>query len=175
MFKKIAIGVVVLVLIVLGLAAMQPDSFRVQRVATIKAPPEKIMPLISDFHNWPQWSPWEKLDPSMTRTFSGAPKDVGAVYEWKGNKDVGSGRMEITGMAPPNKVGINLVFLEPFESHCVTDFTLDNKGELTTVTWTMSGPSNFMTKVMGLFASMDKMIGKDFEAGLASMKAAAEK
>lgn len=175
MFKKIAIGVLVLILIVLGLAAMQPDSFRVQRAIAIKAPPEKILPLISDFHNWPQWSPWEKLDPAMQRTFSGAPKDVGAVYEWKGNKDVGSGRMEIASMAPPNKVGINLVFLAPFESHCVTDFTLENKGELTTVTWTMSGPSDFMTKVMGLFASMDKMIGKDFEAGLASMKAAAEK
>ena len=115
MFKKIAIGVVVLILIVLGLAAMQPDSFRVQRAITIKAPPEKIMPLISDFHNWPQWSPWEKLDPAMQRTFSGAPKDVGAVYEWKGNKDVGSGRMEIAGMTPPNKVDIKLVFLEPFE------------------------------------------------------------
>jgi len=175
MFRKIAIGVVVLILIVLGLAAMQPDSFRVQRAIAIKAPPEKILPLISDFHNWPQWSPWEKLDPAMQRTFSGPPRDVGAVYEWKGNKDVGSGRMEIASMAPPNKVGINLVFLEPFESHCVTDFTLESQGELTTVTWTMSGPSNFMTKVMGLFASMDKMIGKDFEAGLAGMKAAAEK
>jgi uncharacterized protein YndB with AHSA1/START domain len=175
MFKKIALGVVVLILIVLGLAAMQPDSFRVQRAIAIKAPPEKIMPLISDFHHWPQWSPWEKLDPSMNRQFSGAPKDVGAVYAWNGNKDVGSGRMEITSMAPPNKVGINLVFLEPFESHCVTDFTLEAKGDTTTVTWTMSGPSNFMTKVMGLFASMDSMIGKDFEAGLASMKAAAEK
>lgn len=175
MLKKIAIGVVVLILIFVGLAAMQPDSFRVQRAISIKAPPEKIIPLISDFHHWPQWSPWEKLDPSMTRTFSGAPKDVGAVYEWKGNKDVGSGRMEITGMTPPNRVGIDLLFLEPFESHCVTDFTLENKGDLTTVTWTMSGPSNFMTKVMGLFSSMDKMIGKDFDAGLASMKAAAEK
>ena len=175
MLKKIAIGVVVLILIIVALAAMQPDSFRVQRAIVIKAPPEKILPLISDFHNWPQWSPWEKLDPSMTRTFSGAPKDVGAVYEWKGNKDVGSGRMEITGMTPPNRVGIDLLFLEPFESHCVTDFALENKGELTTVTWTMSGPSDFMTKLMGVFTSMDKMIGKDFEAGLSSMKAAAEK
>lgn len=175
MLKKIAMGFVVLILIVLALAAMQPDSFRVQRAIAIKAPPEKITPLISDFHQWPQWSPWEKLDPAMKRTFSGAPKDVGAVYEWKGKKDVGSGRMEITSMTPPTRVGIDLVFLEPFESHCVTDFTLENQGETTTVTWTMSGPSNFMTKLMGLFASMDKMIGKDFEAGLASMKAAAEK
>jgi hypothetical protein len=175
MFKKIAIGLVILVLIVLGLAAMQPDSFRVQRSIAIKAPAEKIMPLISDFHHWPLWSPWEKLDPAMKRTFSGAPKDVGAAYAWTGNKDVGSGRMEIVSMTQPSKVGINLVFLEPFESHCVTEFVLDTKGDLTTVSWTMSGPSNFMTKVMGLFASMDSMIGKDFEAGLASMKAAAEK
>ncbi|NGZ85626.1 SRPBCC family protein [Duganella aceris] len=175
MLKKISLAVVVLILIVVALAAMQPDSFRVQRAIAIKAPPEKIMPLISDFHQWPQWSPWEKLDPAMNRVFSGAPKDVGAVYAWNGNKEVGAGRMEITSMTPPNQVGIKLVFLEPFESHCVTDFALDSKGESTTVTWTMSGPSNFMTKVMGLFSSMDKMIGKDFEAGLASMKAAAEK
>lgn len=175
MFKKIALGVVALLVIVLGLAAMQPDTFRVQRVATIQAPPEKIMPLISDFRNWPQWSPWEKLDPAMNRQYSGAPQGVGAVYAWNGNKEVGAGRMEITGLTPPNKVAINLVFLEPFESHCVTDFTLDPKDNGTTVTWTMSGPSNFMTKLMGLFSSMDSMIGKDFEAGLASMKAAAEK
>ncbi|GJI99754.1 potassium-transporting ATPase subunit F [Duganella rhizosphaerae] len=174
MLKKIAIGVVVLVLIVLGLAAMQPDSFRVQRTIAIKAPPEKILPLISDFHNWTSWSPWEKLDPAMKRTFSGAPKDQGAIYAWEGDDKVGSGRMEITGQAPA-KVDIKLDFLKPFESHCQTEFTLEPKGELTTVSWTMSGPSNFMTKLMGLAVSMDSMIGKDFEAGLANMKAVAEK
>jgi len=174
MLKKIAIGIVVLVLIVLGLAAMQPDSFRVQRTIAIKAPAEKILPLISDFHNWTSWSPWEKLDPAMKRTYSGAPKDQGAVYAWEGDDKVGAGRMEITGQAPA-KVDIKLDFLKPFESHCQTEFALETKGELTTVSWTMSGPSDFMTKLMGLAVSMDSMIGKDFEAGLANMKAVAEK
>ncbi len=174
MLKKIAIGVVVLVLIVLGLAAMQPDSFRVQRTIAIKAPAEKVLPLISDFHNWTSWSPWEKLDPAMKRTFSGAPKDKGAIYAWEGDDKVGAGRMEITGQAP-TKVDIKLDFLKPFESHCQTEFALETKGELTTVSWTMSGPSDFMTKLMGLAVSMDSMIGKDFEAGLANMKAVAEK
>lgn len=175
MLKKIAIGIVVLVLIVLGAAAMQPNSYSVQRTIAIKAPPEKILPLISDFHNWTSWSPWENLDPAMKRTFSGAPKELGAVYAWEGDGKVGAGRMEITSLTQPANVGIKLDFLKPFESHCVTDFTLANSGDMTTVTWTMSGPSGFMTKLMGLFASMDKMIGKDFEAGLASMKAVAEK
>lgn len=174
MLKKIAIGVVVLVLIVLGLAAMQPDSYRVQRTIAIKAPAEKILPLISDFHNWTSWSPWEKLDPAMKRTFSGAPKDQGAVYAWEGDDKVGAGRMEITGLTPA-KVDIQLDFLKPFESHCQTVFALETKGDITTVSWTMSGPSEFMTKLMGLVVSMDSMIGKDFEAGLANMKAVAEK
>lgn len=174
MLKKIAIGVVVLVLIVLGLAAMQPDSYRVQRTIAIKAPAEKILPLISDFHNWTSWSPWEKLDPAMKRTFSGAPKDQGAVYAWNGDDKVGAGRMEITGMTPA-KVDIKLDFLKPFESHCQTVFALETKGDITTVSWTMSGPSEFMTKLMGLVVSMDSMIGKDFETGLANMKAVAEK
>lgn len=175
MLKKVAIAVVVLILILLGVAAMQPDSYKVTRSATIKAPPEKIIPLISDFHNWASWSPWENLDPTMKRTFSGAAKDKGAVYAWEGNDKVGAGRMEILDVAQPTKVDIKLDFLRPFESHCQTVFTLEPKGDSTTVTWTMSGPSAFITKLMGLFASMDSMIGKDFEAGLASMKSAAEK
>ena len=175
MLKKIVIGIVLLVLIVLGLAALQPDNFRVQRSIAIKAPAEKILPLISDFHNWTSWSPWEKLDPSMKRNYSGAPRDLGAVYAWEGDDKVGSGRMEITSVTQPTNVGIKLDFLRPFESHCVTDFTLATQGDITTVSWTMSGPSNFMTKLMGLAFSMDKMIGKDFEFGLANMKAVAEK
>ncbi len=175
MLKKVAIAVALLILIVLGLAAMQPDSYKVQRSATIKAPPEKIIPLISDFHNWASWSPWENLDPAMKRTFSGAAKDKGAVYAWEGNDKVGAGRMEILDVTQPTKVDIKLDFLRPFESHCQTVFTLEPKGDSTTVTWTMSGPSAFITKLMGLFASMDSMVGKDFEAGLASMQSVAEK
>ncbi|MES2318149.1 MAG: SRPBCC family protein [Pseudomonadota bacterium] len=174
MLKKIAIAVVVVLVAILGLAFTKPDSYTVQRVVTIKAPPEKIMPLISDFHNWVSWSPWEELDPKMQRTYSGAPSGKGAIYNWKGNSDVGEGRMEVTDLAP-TKVGIKLLFLVPFESHNTTDFTLTPQGDSTTVTWTMTGPMLFISKVMDVFTSMDKMIGPAFEKGLAKMKAVAEK
>ncbi|KQW93814.1 polyketide cyclase [Massilia sp. Root418] len=175
MLKKIAIGITAIILIILGLALAQPDNFTVTRSTTIKAAPEKIYPLISDFHNWKAWSPWEQLDPNMVRTFSGAPSGVGAVYGWEGNDQVGAGRMEITSASVPTRIGIKLDFLKPFDSHNTTTFTLEPKGDSTTVVWTMSGPSAFITKLMGVFVSMDKMVGPDFEKGLASMKALAEK
>jgi len=175
MIKKILIGLVVLVLIVLAAAAMQPSTYSVSRSIAIKAQAERIQPLISDFHNWPLWSPWEKLDPAMKRTFSGATKDLGAVYAWEGNKDVGSGRMEVTSLTQPTKVGIKLDFYAPMESSAMTDFVLDTKGDTTTVTWTMSGKTDFVAKVMTTFVSMDRMIGPDFERGLAQMKVVAEK
>ncbi|WP_373987943.1 SRPBCC family protein [Duganella sp. BuS-21] len=174
MFKKIIIGLAVLILIVLAAAALQPASYSVTRSVAIKASPEKIQPLIGDFHQWVQWSPWEQLDPGMTRTFSGAPKDLGAVYAWQGNREVGAGRMEVISLTPL-KVGIKLDFYVPVESSSLTDFVLEPKGDTTQVTWTMSGNSDFMTKLMGVFVSMDKMIGPDFERGLAQMKTAAEK
>jgi hypothetical protein len=117
-----------LILIVLAVAAMQPATYSVTRSIAIKAPAERIQPLISDFHNWPLWSPWEKLDPAMKRTFSGAPKDLGAVYAWEGNKDVGSGRMEVISLTPPTKVGIKLDFYAPMASSAMTDFVLDTEG-----------------------------------------------
>lgn len=175
MLKKIAIGIIAVVVIILGLAMTQPNSYSVTRSATIKAPPEKVYGLISDFHNWTLWSPWEKLDPNMKRTYSGAPAGVGAVYGWEGNDQVGAGRMEIINAAAPSKVDIKLDFLKPFESNNTTVFALAPEGDGTKVTWTMSGPSAFMTKLMGVFVSMDSMIGPDFEMGLASMKAVAEK
>jgi uncharacterized protein YndB with AHSA1/START domain len=175
MLKKIAIGITAIIVIILGLALAQPNNFTVTRSTTIKAAPEKIYPLINDFHNWSTWSPWEHLDPNMVRTFSGPATGVGAVYGWEGNDQVGAGRMEITGAAAPSKIDIKLDFLKPFESHNTTVFTLEPKGDSTTVVWTMSGPSAFITKLMGVFVSMDKMVGPDFEKGLASMKAVAEK
>lgn len=175
MLKKIAIVVVVIVVGILAFAATRPDSFRVVRSAPIKAPPEKIYPMLADFHGWSAWSPWEKLDPAMKRTFSGAANGKGAVYAWEGDSKVGQGRMEITEVAPPSKVAIQLDFLKPIEGHDVTVFTLEPKGEVTTVTWDMSGPSPYIAKVMGVFMNMDSMIGKDFETGLANLKAAAEK
>lgn len=175
MLKKIAIAVVVIVAGILAFAATRPDSFRVVRTASIKAPPEKIYPMLADFHAWQAWSPWEKLDPALKRTFSGAPSGKGAVYEWAGDSKVGAGRMEIADVVVPSKVAIQLDFLAPIEGHNVTVFTLAPAGDVTSVTWDMSGPSNFLTKVMGVFVSMDSMIGKDFETGLANLKAAAEK
>lgn len=174
MFKKIGLAVIVLVLLVLAYAATRPDSFRVQRAVVIHAPPATIMALISDFHQWTVWSPWEKLDPAMTRTYGGAPKDMGSIYAWSGNSKVGAGRMEITGMNAASNVTIKLDFLEPFESHNITEFVLEPHGDTTTVTWAMYGPSSYTTKLMGLVSSMDSMIGGDFERGLSNLKAAAE-
>ena len=175
MLKKIALVIVALIAVVLIYASTRPDSFSVQRSATIKAPPEKVFALINDFHNWPAWSPWEKLDPAMKRTHSGAAAGQGAVYAWLGNSDVGEGRMEITESVPSSKVGIKLDFITPFESKNTTLFTLQPQGDSTQVAWLMQGPAPYVTKLMTVFVSMDKMIGKDFEAGLANLKANAEK
>jgi uncharacterized protein YndB with AHSA1/START domain len=178
MFEIIAIIAVVLAIviaIVLILAATKPDRFSVQRAATIKAPPEKIFPAISDFHQWTSWSPWEHRDPAMKRTYSGADSGKGAVYAWDGNKNVGSGRMEILDVSVPSKIVIKLDFLKPFEAHNTAEFTMLPQGDATNLTWVMHGPLVFMAKVMHVFINMDRMIGKDFEAGLANLKRITEK
>jgi uncharacterized protein YndB with AHSA1/START domain len=175
MLKKIAIVVVVLIAALLAFAATKPDGFRVQRSASIKAPPEKIYPLISDLKRWSAWSPWEKLDPAMKRTHSGAASGKGAVYAWQGNREIGAGRMEIIEAAAPAKVAIRLDFLEPFEAQNFAEFTLRSQGEATNVTWAMYGPSPYVSKLMSVFFDMDAMIGAKFEAGLADLKAAAER
>jgi uncharacterized protein YndB with AHSA1/START domain len=175
MFQIVAIVVVVLLVALLGYASTKPDTFRIERKTTISAPPEKIFPLIDDFHGWAAWSPWEKLDPDMKRTFSGAERGKGAVYAWEGNGKAGAGTMEITDSSPPSKLTIKLDFIRPFEGHNVAEFTLEPSGGATRVTWAMHGPSSYLSKVMGVFISMDSLVGKDFEAGLAAMKAAAEK
>jgi uncharacterized protein YndB with AHSA1/START domain len=178
MFKIAGIIVVVLIVVaaaVVAYASTRPDSFRVQRSATIKAPPEKIFSLINDYRNWPQWSPYENRDPEMKRTYSGAAAGKGAKYAWEGNKNVGTGEMEIVDTAPPRKVLIKLDFMKPFEAHNVAEFTLEPQGETTNVTWAMHGPVPLFGKVMHMVMDMDKMIGTDFAAGLANMKAAAEK
>jgi uncharacterized protein YndB with AHSA1/START domain len=174
-FAYIAAVVVVIVAGILIYAATRPDTFRVQRSASIKAPPDKIFPLINDLHAWNAWSPYEKKDPAMKRTFSGAPSGKGAVYEWDGDKNVGKGRMEIIDSASPSKVVIKLDFIKPFEGHNTAEFILEPKGDNTVVTWAMYGPSALMMKVMGIFMNMDNMIGNDFAVGLANLKAIAEK
>jgi hypothetical protein len=160
---------------VLILAATRPDTFRLQRSTRISAAPGAIFPLIADFHAWVAWSPWEDLDPALKRTYGGAASGTGAVYEWEGNRQVGKGRMEITGASSPSRITIKLDFIAPFEAHNTAEFTLGPEGDATSVTWAMYGPSPYMMKVMGLFMSMDSMVGKDFEKGLAKLKAAAEK
>jgi hypothetical protein len=175
MIKRILLGLLVLVFTVMAYATTKPDSFTVERKASINASPEKVFANINDFHAWEAWSPWAKLDPAMKTTISGPPSGTGAVYEWSGNSDVGSGRMEITGSTPSSNVTIKLDFNEPFESHNTTTFNLVPAGAGTDVTWTMTGPSPYMSKVMSVFMSMDRMIGGDFEKGLSQLKAVAEK
>ena len=179
MFVEILVAVigiiVIAVVVLLVYAATKPDTFRIQRSATIQAPPEKIYPHINDFHRWAAWSPWEKLDPDLKRTHSGAASGKGTVYEWEGNKKVGKGRMEITDESPPSKIIIKLDFFRPFEAHNTAEFTLAANGSATTVTWAMLGTMPYMMKVMSVFMNMDRMIGENFETGLANLKAIAEK
>ncbi len=159
---------------VLGYAASRPNAFRVERSKRIDAPPDRVFAKLNDFREWGSWSPWEELDPSMSRTHSGAASGKGAIYEWSGNKKVGKGRMEITDTVPSQKVNIQLDFITPFKAHNTTEFTLTPSGNGTDVNWAMMGASPFIMKVMGVFMSMDKMVGKDFEKGLAKLKASVE-
>jgi hypothetical protein len=158
----------------LGFAATRPNTFRVQRKIGIKAAPDKILSFINDFHRWPVWSPYEKYDAAMQRTYEGAASGPGAVYTWQGNNKVGRGRMEIVETAPQKTV-IKLDFVAPIEAHNIAEFIVQSNGDATEVTWAMHGPSPFVRNVMGVFMNFDQLIGKDFEAGLASLKTEAEK
>lgn len=165
---------VAVVAAVLGYASTRPDQMLVQRSRSIRATPEQLFGRVNRLADWQQWSPWDKMDPGMSRTYEGPAEGVGASYAWNGNRKVGSGRMEIIEVTPDQRVVIKLDFLKPFEAHNTTVFEFQPDGDSTTVTWTMTGPNLFMGKVMGLFMDMDAMIGKDFETGLANLKAAVE-
>ena len=171
----IALVVIALLIMVLGIAAARPHEFRVQRTTRINAAPGRIFPNIADFHRWAAWSPYEKLDATMSKTHSGAASGPGAIYEWEGNNKVGKGRMEIMDASAPTSVRVKLDFMKPFVAHNTAEFRLEQKGDATDVTWAMYGPSPYVTKVMSVFFNMDKMIGKDFESGLANLKALAER
>jgi len=178
MFEIIAIIAVVLAIaiaILLILAATKPDTFTVRRATTVKAPPERIFPLINDFHQWGTWSPYEAKDPAMKRTYSGTASGKGAVYAWQGNKNVGSGRMEILDSSVPSKIVIKLDFFAPFEGHNTAEFTMLPQGDVTNVTWLMHGPVPFVAKIMHVLMNIDRMVGKDFEIGLANLKRLTEK
>ncbi len=151
------------------------SEFEVTREATIPAPRERIYDLLVDFRRWTEWSPWEDIDPNLYREYSGAPTGPGAKYEWAGNRKAGAGRMEITAADPPGRVEIALEFLKPFKSRSTTTFTIAEADGGSRVTWRMVGPKTFMTRLMGVFMSMDKMVGPDFEKGLAQLADAAQR
>ncbi|HZB70743.1 MAG TPA: SRPBCC family protein [Acidimicrobiales bacterium] len=151
-----------------------PEHYVVEREQRIHASPAAVQERIVDFRRWQAWSPWEDVDPALRRSYSGAPSGVGAVYEWEGNRKAGKGRMEITSVEPDRSVAVDLQFLKPFKAHNVTTFTTEQQGDDTLVRWSMTGPRTFMTRVMGIFSSMDKMIGPDFEKGLDRLKADVE-
>lgn len=179
MFRTIALIVGALIFasiaIVLVIATTKPDTLRVERSAMIDASPEKIFPLINDLQRgFTSWSPYEKKDPDMQRTFSGPENGKGAVYEWDGDDNVGKGRLEITNVSEPSKVTMNLDFVRPFEAHNVVEFELEPQGASTNVTWGMHCPMPFVSKMMSVIFDMDQMIGSDFEAGLANLKTLVE-
>lgn len=176
MFKKIALALLAVIVVFLIVAAFQPDTYKVSRSIEIPAPPAAVHAQINDFHNWDNWSPWAKLDPKMKTTFSGAPSGATASYYWIGDSNVGEGRMTILESQPAQSVKIDLEFLQPFPSKALTLFTITPAGAGSNVDWTMSGESNYLSKVMCLLmGGMDKMIGPDFELGLNQLKQAAHK
>ena len=175
MLTTILIVIAVVLVAILGYAATKPNMFMVRRSTTIAAPPEQIFPLIDDLHAQSAWSPFEK-DPDMKRTHSGAPRGKGAVYAWDGNRQVGAGRIAITDSVPPSKVVLALDMIRPFTAHNTVEFTLDRVGAAATkVTWTMQGGQPYMAKLMGLVMNCDKMVGGEFENGLAKLKALVER
>jgi uncharacterized protein YndB with AHSA1/START domain len=174
MFTKVLLALLIALAFVAVLISMQPATYRVVRNITIDVPPAAIYTQISDFHNWNAWSPWAKLDPNMKQTFDGPPAGVGAAYSWQGNKEAGEGRMAITEAVPGDRVAIDLQFLKPFPSTSTIRFTLRPEGTGTSVLWDMEGTTTFASKAIELFYGMDKMVGPDFERGLAQLKTVSE-
>ncbi len=174
MLKKTLIGVATVVVLLVIVVSARPATFHVERSTMVSAPPEAVFSQVNDFHAWPNWSPWEKMDPGMKKTFSGSASGQGSVYSWAGNDKVGEGRMTIEKSDKPSLVSIKLEFLKPFAATNTATFTFTPAADGTKATWAMDGNNNFMSKAFQLFMDMDKMIGKDFEQGLASMKVAAE-
>ncbi|MBV9065331.1 MAG: SRPBCC family protein [Methylobacteriaceae bacterium] len=178
-----AIGIILLLILLAIVAAFayastKPDDFRLERTTSIDAPPDTIFPLLDDFRRWAEWSPWEDKDPAMKRTYVGAPAGQGAAYAWRGNRNVGAGRMEIVETSPPLRLLIDLHFLKPFQARHQTEFHLEpaaaGTGVATRVTWRMHGRAHPMMKTMALFMDMDRMVGRDFETGLANLKRISE-
>ena len=174
MLTPILIALAVILIVFVVVVATRPSEFRITRTATISAPPPAVFAKVYDFHNWLAWSPWEKRDPALKRTYEGAQAGTGAIYAWAGNKQVGEGRMTLTQSRPSDLIRIKLDFLKPFAATNAAEFTFQPEGHQTVVTWSMTGKHNFMAKAFCLFMNMDKMVGGDFERGLAQMKTVTE-
>lgn len=174
MLKKILIGLGFVVLLLVGFISMQPSAYRIERSITIAAPPALVFDWVNDFHRWNDWSPWDKLDPNIKRTYEGPAAGVGTMYSWAGDNKVGEGRMTLIDSRPPEKIDIKLEFFKPWESVATTEFTFAAAATGTTVTWAMNGTNNFAGKACSLFMNMDKMVGGSFEEGLAKLKELSE-
>jgi uncharacterized protein YndB with AHSA1/START domain len=171
---KILIALAVIVIALVGVVAVQPSKFRIARTATISAPAPAVFAHVNDFHKWEGWNPWAQLDPAMKQTYEGASAGTGAIYTWAGNREVGEGRMTMTESRPPELIRIKLEFLKPFKATNTAEFTFKPEGEQTVVTWAMTGENNFTGKAVGLVTNMDRMVGGQFEKGLARMESVVE-
>jgi hypothetical protein len=174
MLKTILIALAVIVIVLVVVVVMQPSEFRVARSTTISAPPTAVFAQVNDFHKWEAWNPWGKIDPAVKQTYEGAPAGTGAIYTWSGNNEVGEGLMTIMESRPSDLIRIKLEFFKPFAGNSIAEFTFKPEGNQTAVTWSMTGTNNFMAKAIHLFINMDKMIGGQFEKGLADMKSVVE-
>ena len=174
MLIKGLIGLAGVALALLGVVATRPSEFRVARSALIAAPASAVFAQVNDFHNWRAWNPWAKLDPALTEGYAGAPAGAGAVYTWAGNREVGEGRMTIIESRPHELIRIRLDFAKPFAGTSVGEFTFTPAGDQTEVTWSMTGTNNLMAKAIHLVVDMNRMIGGNFEKGLAAMKSVVE-
>ncbi len=171
---KILIALAVIVIALVGIVAVQPSDFRIARTATISAPAPAVFAHVNDFHKWEAWSPWAQLDPAMKQTYGGASAGAGAVYAWAGNREVGEGRMTLMESRPTELIRIKLEFLRPFKGTNIAEFTFKPEGDQTVVTWAMTGENNFIAKAVSLVMNMDRMVGGQFEKGLARMKSVVE-
>jgi len=174
MLIKILIAIAVIFIVFVVIVALQPSEFRVARSAAMSAPAPAVFAQVNDFHKWEAWNPWAKIDPAMKQTYEGAPAGTGAVYTWAGDKEVGEGRMTIIESHPSELIRINMEFFKPFAGTSIAEFTFKPEGNQTVVTWSMAGKNNFMAKAIHLFMNMDKMIGGQFDKGLAQMKSVVE-
>jgi uncharacterized protein YndB with AHSA1/START domain len=174
MIIKILIGFVVIVVVFAGIVALQSSEFRVVRTATISAPAPAVFAQVNDFHKWEAWSPYAKLDPAMKKTYEGATAGTGAIYTWAGNNEVGEGRTTIIESRPNELIRIALEMFKPFAATNTVEFTFRPEGNQTAATWSLAGKKNFVSKAVGLFMNMDKMVGGQFEKGLAQLKSVVE-